>query len=54
MTKSGRPEKSRTLFAHAVLAQVKEEKLIQSHFTDNDRPNHPEFDLLSNPQPRRA
>ncbi len=27
MTKSGRAEKSRTLFAHAVLAQIKEEKL---------------------------
>ena len=38
MTKSGRAEKSRTLFAHAVLAQIKEEKLIQSHFTDDDRP----------------
>ena len=41
MTKSGRAEKSRTLFAHAVLAQIKEEKLIQSHFTDDDRPNPP-------------
>ena len=28
MTKSGRAEKSRTLFAHAILAQIKEEKLI--------------------------
>ncbi len=27
MTKSGRAEKSWTLFAHAVLAQIKEEKL---------------------------
>jgi hypothetical protein len=50
MTKSGRAEKSRTLFAHAVLAQIKEEKLIQSHFTDDDRPNPPEFDPLQNPQ----
>ena len=54
MTKSGRAEKSRTLFAHAVLAQIKEEKLIQSHFTDDDRPNPPEFDPLSNPQSRRT
>ncbi len=53
MTKSGRAEKSRTLFAHAVLAQIKEEKLIKSHFKDGERPNLPEFDLLSNPQSRR-
>ena len=39
MTKSGRAEKSRTLFAHAVLAQIKEEKLIQSHFKYYGRTN---------------
>ncbi len=42
MTKSGRAEKSRSLFAHAVLAQIKEEELIQSHFKDDDRPNPPD------------
>lgn len=47
MTKSDRAEKSRTLFAHAVLAQIKDEKLIQSHFTVDDRPNPPEFEPLS-------
>ena len=55
MTKSGRAERSKTLFAHAVLASIREEQLVQKHFdTDDDRPNPPEFDPLSNPQSRRA
>ena len=52
MTKSGRAEKSRTLFAHAVLARIKEEKLIQSHFTDDDSPNP--LELETPHQSRRA
>ena len=55
MTKSGRAERSKTLFAHAVLASIREEQLAQKNFdTDDDRPNPPEFDPLSNPQSRRA
>ena len=55
MTKSGRAERSKTLFAHAVLASIREEQLVQKHFdTDDDRPSPPEFAPLSNPQSRRA
>ena len=49
MTKSGRAERSKTLFAHAVLASIREEQLVQKHFdTEDDRPNLSEFDPLSN------
>ena len=55
MTKSGRAERSKTLFAHAALASIREEQLVQKHFdTDDDRPNPPEFAPLSTPQSRRA
>ena len=51
MTKSGRAERSKTLFAHAVLASFREEQLAQKHFdTDDDRPHPPEYDPLSKPQ----
>ena len=40
MTKSGRAERSKPLFAHAVLASILEEQLVQKHFdNDDDRPN---------------
>ena len=32
MTKSGRAKRSKTLFAHAVLASMREEQLAQKHF----------------------
>ena len=55
MTKSGRAERSKTLFAHSVLASIREEQLVQKHFdTDDDRPNSPGFAPLSNPKSRRA
>ena len=42
MTKSGRAERSKTLFAHSVLASIREEQLVQKHFdNDDDRPNPP-------------
>ena len=40
MAKSGRVERSKILFAHAVLASIREEQLVQKHFnTEDDRPN---------------
>ena len=40
MTKSGRAERSKAIFVHAVLASIKEEQLAQKHFdTDDGRPN---------------
>ena len=54
MTKSGRAERSKTLFAHAVLASIREEQLAQKHFdTDDDRPNSPEFAPSLTPSPDR-
>ena len=55
MTESGRAKSSKTLFAHAVLASIREEQLVQKHFdTSDDRPNAPEFDPLIKPQSRRV
>ena len=42
MTKSGRAERSKTLFAHAVLASIREEQLVQKHFDTDDLQTKPQ------------
>lgn len=46
--------RSRTILAHSVLAQLREEARMERHQADDDRPNVPEGDPLASAQSRRA
>ena len=49
----GKPKGAKTLLAHAVIADLQAQGNLERQFADDDLPNFPDYDPLSNPQSRR-
>ena len=49
----GKPKGAKTLLAHAVIADLQAQGNLERLIADDDLPNFPDYDPLSNPQSRR-
>ena len=53
MQSKGKTKGAKTLLAHAVIADLQAQGNLERLFADDDLPNFPDYDPLSNPQSRR-